>query len=344
MRVLVTGAAGFVGAEVVRRILTTTDWDVVALDSFRHRGVTDRLTRAVDGVCPAEYLDGGPGSPYGRFRMLRHDLAAPISAQLAWQIGYNVDCVLALAAGSHVDASISDPRSFVENNVAVQLSTLEYARQYEARHVVLVSTDEVYGSAQPGQVGEPWGPIIPSSPYSASKAAQEAVSIAWWRSYGVPLTIVNMENVYGPMQGAEKFVPKVLAAVLAGRVMPIHGNEVEGAGTRCWVHVSDVASALMHIMGGLPPARFRDGATRPNRWHIATVGQVPNLETAQRVATLVGDVLEWEWSDARPGRDVHYVLDGAGLAAAGWSPAVPFDDGLERTVKWYLQNSEWLLP
>lgn len=336
MRCVISGAAGFIGSELTRRILAATDWDVIAVDGFRHRGVTDRLTATVDGVRAADYLGN-------RLTVVTHDLAVPISAQLADHIG-DVDCVLALASGSHVGASLADPRSFAENNVAVMLTTLEYARQARPGHVIVVSTDEVYGPSDPGATSGEWDAIVPSTPYSASKAAQESLAVAWWRSFGVPVTIVNMHNVYGPLQGAEKLIPLVISAVADGRMVGIHGTEADGGGSRCWLNVADVAAALIHVASELPPERFGDGAARPARWHIASQERMSNVDVSRRIAALMGKELRWEWSDARPGHDGHYGLDGSRLAAAGWKPEIPFAEGLDQTVRWYLENPGWLLP
>jgi dTDP-glucose 4,6-dehydratase len=331
-RVVVTGGSGFVGAALIRHILRSTDWDVVTVVSFRHGGWSDRLATEVCGVTIAD-------SP--RVEVITHDLSAPVSALMADRIG-EVDTVFALAAGSHVDASIASPAGFVANNVNVMLSTLEWARHARPRHVVVVSTDEVYGSAlKAGDLRPEWAPIVPSSPYSASKAAQEAVSVAWWRAYGVPVSIVNMTNVYGPAQSADKFVPLVTAIVRAGGVLPVHGSSGRRS-SRWWVHVDDVAEALLHV-GRMEPVSFAAGADRPSRWNVAGATCADNLELAQRIAGLMGRDLEWGWSDARPGADAHYGLDGSALAAAGWSPGVPFDEGLKSTVEWYLRNPRWLL-
>lgn len=334
-RVLLTGVAGFIGSELARHILRETDWEIVALDSLRHRGTTDRLTTEVGG----QSILGS----HGRARLVRHDLAAPISSQMAARIG-PVDAVLALASKSHVDTSIAEPREFAENNIAVALTTLEYVREFSpAAHLVWVSTDEVYGPvAAFGETHQEWSPFVPSNPYSASKAAQEALAVSYWRTYDLPVSVVNMHNVYGPCQHAEKFIPKVVSAVRDGRTVQIHGT-AESNGSRCWLYVADAVAAIAMVASELAPARFSDGADRPSRWNIASAEQVTNLDLASLIALSMGRPLSWEWSNARPGRDQHYGLDGSKLADAGWKPAVRLEQGLEQTVRWYTEHPEWLL-
>jgi dTDP-glucose 4,6-dehydratase len=314
-------------------LLRPGNWEVSAIDSFRHRGRTDRIVMQASDIQPP-----GQGT---RLTVHTHDLAAPIGPQMAEQIG-RVDILLALASGSHVGASLADPRAFAENNVAVALTTLEYAREYKPGHVVWVSTDEVYGAAEPGRAHREWDAIIPSSPYSASKAAQEAFAVAWWRSHGVPVTIVSMQNVYGPLQGAEKFIPLVIAAVRDGRTLKLHGSEASPS-ARSWLHVSDVASALYYIAANLPAEPFSGGPARPARWNIAGADSRTNLDVAERIAARMSMPLKWEWSDERAGLDSRYDLDGSKLAEAGWKPVMPFWYGLEDTVLWYLSHPEWLV-
>ena len=171
-RLLLTGAGGFIGSHVLRHLLHETDWQITATDSFRHKGKTDRILAAADGI---------PGWRE-RLDVVVHDLAAPLSAQAAGRIG-DVDYVIAMASASHVDRSITDPAGFFRNNAEVAISTLEFCREAKPRAVVWISTDEVYGPVGPYDAGHPeWAPILPSNPYSASKAAQEALAISYWRT------------------------------------------------------------------------------------------------------------------------------------------------------------------
>ena len=331
-RLLLTGAGGFLGHHCLEHVLATTDWDVEATDSFRHKGRADRIAQVIAG-----HEDWRQ-----RLRVTTHDLAAPFTTGQAEGFGH-VDYLIAMASESHVDRSLADPVPFVTNNVAVILHTLELARQLRPRHVIVVSTDEVYGPVEPGRAHAEWSPAIPSNPYAGSKAAQESLAVAWWRSYGVPVTIVNCMNLLGERQSPEKFLPKVIRHVLRGEVVPVHGTP-GNIGTRHYLHARNLADALVHILRELPPVMF-PAADRPARWNIAGPEPVSNLELALQVASIIGKPLRYDLVDfhsARPGHDPHYGLDPSKLAAAGWKPPVSFGESLERTVEWTLRNPEWL--
>lgn len=332
-RVLLTGAGGFVGHHFLEHILSSTDWDVVCTDSFRHKGRCDRIS---------EVLSRRPEWRQ-RVSVVTHDLCAPFTAGQAAGFGH-VDYLIAMASESHVDRSLSDPVPFVLNNVQVALSTLELARQIKPRVLLLVSTDEVYGPVQRDSAGHPeWAPVIPSNPYAASKAAQEAVAVSYWRAYGVPVVIVNIMNMIGERQDPEKFTPKAIRCVARGEILPVHGRPGD-IGTRHYLHARNTADAALFILRELPPAAFPD-ADRPDRYNIAGPEPVSNLEVAEQIAAVAGKPLRYELVDfhtARPGHDPHYGLDPGKLAAAGWKPPVDFADSLERTVRWSLAHPEWL--
>lgn len=328
MRFLVTGAAGFIGHHTVEHLLANTDDEIVGIVSFRHRGCSMRLRHL--------------GSP--RFRVVHHDLVGPISERLAEDIG-PVDIILNIASESHVDRSITDPVPFVRNNVDLVLNMLEYARLVKPRVFIQVSTDEVYGPALRGDRHEEWAAIKPSNPYSASKAAQEAIAISYWRTYGVPLIITNTMNNFGERQDVEKFIPKVIAKILRGEKVEIHGrNDVPGS--RFYLHARNHADALLFLARAFqygPPAFPLYEV--PGRYNVVGEREVNNLEMATRIASLLGKSLDYEIVDfhgSRPGHDLRYALDGDKIVVYGWRAPVPFGESLERTVRWTQEHPEWL--
>lgn len=326
--VLVTGIAGFIGSHTVEHLQEATDWRIVGLASFRHSGDPLRL----------DSFD------FGRTEIHRCDLTAPISPRLADRIG-PVDYIINMAAESHVDRSIIDPRPFIENNVSLAITMLDYARVVRPKAFIQISTDEVYGSAPPGTFHKEWSTLLPSNPYSASKAAQEAIAISYWRTFGVPVIITNTMNNFGERQDTEKFVPKVIKNVYNQESVTIHGREGY-IGSRFYLHARNHADALLFILQNVIPEPYsEDGADRPSRFNIVGEREINNLDLAHMIADVMKKPLIYGLEDfhaQRPGHDRRYALDGKKIADLGWSPPLPLEESLERTINWTLKNTEWL--
>ena len=336
MRLWLSGAGGFIGHHLLEHALTETGWRIDCTDSFRHKGVTDRITQVLDPH--PEWRE--------RVHVTTHDLAAPFTPRTGGKFA-GCDYMIAMASDSHVDRSIDNPVPFISNNVQVILNTLELARQVKPQAVIVVSTDEVYGPLD-GEAGHAeWSPILPSNPYAASKAAQEAIAISYWRTYGVPVIIVNCMNLIGERQDPEKYLPTLIRKISKGKTVTVHGSP-DNIGTRHYLHARNLADAILYILQHLAPAMFPvhgGTASRPDRYNIVGPDRVSNLELAQQVAHITGRPLEYVLEDfhtTRPGHDPHYGLDPAKLTAAGWKPPVPFTESLERTVKWTLRHPEWI--
>ena len=270
--------------------------------------------------------------------LLWHDLRAPIHGWLDDRIGA-VDAVLHLAAESHVDRSIAGPAPFIRNNVDVTVNMLEWARYRPGlTHFIQVSTDEVYGPAELHAHAE-WDTIRPSNPYAASKACQEAVAFSYWRTYGLPVVIINIMNMFGERQDREKFVPKAIAAVLAGDEVPLHGRPYAAGwepSSRCWLHARNFADALRWILTETTPAGFPQ-TDRPDRWHVAG-DEVNVLEVAQPSPKPPGSRCGTSGStttSAARGMTTGTPSTPRKIAAAGWKPPVPLAESLERTVHWF---------
>lgn len=331
---LITGAGGFVGHHVFESLLVNTDHKLVLLDSFRHRGLTDRVR---------EVLDDRPLSDRGRVNVLSHDISAPISSVLARAIG-PVDTIYNLASESHVDRSIESPRPFIENNVGLMLTMLDYARVSPPRVFIQISTDEVYGPAPTGTAHVEWDTSVPSNPYSASKAAQESIAIAYWRTYGVPVVLTNTMNIFGERQDCEKYLPMLIRDIRDGKCVRVHADPETGIiGSRFYLHARNQASALQFVADRVP-ANYGD-YDRPDRYNIVGNREVSNLELAQLVAEILGKPLNYELVDfhsSRPGHDLRYALDGRRLDRLGWFAPVDFQTSLERTVRWSIDHPYWL--
>lgn len=332
--VLITGAGGFAGHHFLEHVLVNTDWTVIATDSFRHKGKTGRIAGVI-----ADHPDWRE-----RTEVIVHDLAAPFSRQTLARPGHPVDFVVAYASDSHVDRSIADPVPFTLNNVNVAVNTLELCRQLKPRALVWISTDEVYGPQPDGEPPFPeWSPILPSNPYAASKAAQEALCTAYWRTYGVPVILLNCMNMFGERQDPEKFIPKVIRTVLNGGTVTVHGRPGD-IGTRHWLHSRNLADGILFLLRNTSPGRF-PGNRRPSRFNVASADRTDNLSLATMVAEAAGRSLNYECEDfhsTRPGHDPHYGLDPRKLMNLGWKPPVPFRESLEKTVRWTLAHPAWL--
>jgi dTDP-glucose 4,6-dehydratase len=328
---LLTGIAGFAGSHALEHVLQNTDWNIVGLTTFRHRG--DPLRLDIDSYDP------------NRIRIHFCDLNSDISHRLVERIG-PVDYIWNLASESHVDRSITDPRPFIENNVRLAITMLEYARLARPEVFIQVSTDEVYGPAPEGVDFPEWSPIVPSNPYSASKAAQEAIAISYWRTYSVPLIITNTMNLIGERQDTEKFIPSTIAKVHADKIVTVHGNEQE-IGSRFYIHARNHADALLFLTNAVKPALFdRDTVDKPDRFNVRGEREVNNLEMAEMIADILGKKLKYQFLDfhrERPGHDPRYALDDKKLRDLGWTPPLPLFESLERTVSWTLRNPEWLM-
>lgn len=332
--VLLTGIGGSIGCHVMAHIFEYTDWNVTGIDSFRHKGLTDRIN---------EFLTIKPEWS-SRLRIFTHDLTAPISDVLANRIG-RISYILNLAALSDVEDSIHNPEPFIIGNVQIATTMLEYARKVRIKAFVQMSTDEVYGPSGEDQQHVEWSPILPSNPYAASKAAQEAIAIAYWRSYGVPLVIINTMNNFGEMQQPKKFPAMVQRKVTNGESVTIHGNE-NSIGSRYYIHSQVFASALVYILKNKLPYLHQDGEIdRPDRYNIVGSRRINNLELAMLIADLLEKELKYEMVDfhaARPGHDRHYGLDGTKLEQLGWRPKVTFENTLRDVLVWSQEHSEWL--
>lgn len=336
-RVLLTGISGFVGSHVMDHLLVNTDWQIIGVASWKHKGVPERILES------SHYQKNKD-----RVEVITHDLVAPFTEITKQRIG-KVDYIINLASDSHVDRSITDPVPFVKNNVDLVLNVLEFAREVKPEVFIQFSTDEVLGAAPIGVDFPEWSTIIPSNPYSASKAAQEAIAISYWRTYGLPVVITNGMNIAGEYQDREKFVPLCIRKILLGEEITIHSYpDKKTAGSRFYIHGRNVADAILFILRNLQPKLYKEGEVdRPDRYNIVGEREIDNLSLAQKIAEIIGKPLVYKMADfhsQRPGHDCRYALSGHKLNVLGWKPPKKIDEWLKDTIKWYLEdkNIKWL--
>ena len=328
MRLLVTGGAGFIGSAVVRRAIAEGH-EVVNLDALTYAACLDNVASVAD-------------APGYRFEHADIRDAAALTRIFAT---HRPDAVLHLAAESHVDRSIDGPGVFIETNVTGTYTLLEAARVWweaggrpERFRFHHVSTDEVYGSLGPTGKFTEDTPYVPNSPYSASKAASDHLVRAWGETYGLPVLLTNCSNNYGPFHFPEKLIPVVILNAQAGRPIPVYGD---GSNVRDWLYVEDHAEALLTVL-----ARGQVGRS----YNIGGDAEVRNIDLVRRICAILDhripanaphDRLISFVAD-RPGHDARYAIDARRVREElGWRPSVTLDEGLARTVDWYLQNEGW---
>ncbi len=333
-RILVTGGAGFIGSALCRYLVAECGITVLNLDKLTYAGNLASL-RSIEH------------SPLYRFSLTDICDTAAVAALMA---DFRPDGVMHLAAESHVDRSISGAKAFIDTNITGTFSMLEAARGYwdslagarrAAFRFLHVSTDEVYGSLGDTGFFHETTPYAPSSPYSASKAAADHLAQAWHKTYGLPVLISNCSNNYGPFHFPEKLIPLTILNALHARPLPVYGA---GLNIRDWLYVEDHAIALLLVLrAGRPGEKYNIGGGNERR-NIDVVTRICDLldRCAPRGAAhrdLISFVTD------RPGHDARYAIDAGKLESElGWRARETFDSGLEKTIRWYLDNEWWWRP
>jgi dTDP-glucose 4,6-dehydratase len=313
-KVLLAGAAGFIGSNFARKALEEKDWQIVVFDNFSYASNTASLMDLKD---PRLTITKGDIAN-------RQDLADAL---------HGIDLVVNFAAESHNDNSLKNPRPFLDSNIIGTFNLLEEARA-RGFHYHHISTDEVFGDLELDEEKKftEFSPVNPSSPYSATKASSDLLVRAWIRSFGVNATVSNCSNNYGPRQHVEKFIPRQITNVLSGGVIKLYGA---GTNVRDWIHVDDHNDAILTIID-----RGKIGET----YLIGADGERSNLEIAKMINQIMGRRPEdVEFVADRQGHDVRYAIDSSKLRnELGWAPKhVSIEKGLAATIDWYSNNRDW---
>ena len=332
MKILITGGAGFIGSAVVR-LAIARGYTVINLDALTYASCLDNLSIVAD---------------HPNYVFYKADIRDRRRLDKVFA-DHRPDAVMHLAAESHVDRSIDEPADFIGTNIIGTFNMLEAARSYwvaQGRPASFrfhhVSTDEVFGSLGPTGMFTEETPYDPRSPYSASKASSDHLVRAWHETYGLPVVLSNCSNNYGPYHFPEKLIPVVILNALAGRPLPIYGD---GGNIRDWLFVDDHADALLLILA--------EGAVGRS-YNIGGENERTNLELVKTLCGLLDrlrPLVAGSYTDLitfvrdRPGHDARYAIDPSRIRdELGWRPSVTIEEGLEKTVRWYLDNEKWWLP
>jgi dTDP-glucose 4,6-dehydratase len=334
MRVLVTGGAGFIGSAVCRHFILNLGHEVVVLDKLTYAGNLNSLALVASDA---------------RYAFEQLDICDAFGLKTIFS-KYRPDAVVHLAAESHVDRSISGSTVFVQTNVVGTFALLEACRAYldentqlskDAFRFIHVSTDEVYGSLGETGMFTETTPYDPSSPYSATKAASDHIARAWHRTYGLPVIVSNCSNNYGPYQFPEKLIPLTVLNALDSKPLPVYGS---GSNVRDWLYVDDHARALgLILQKGWPGETYNVGG-RNERRNIDVVKQICECLDELRASSGRHDRFISYVTD-RPGHDQRYAIDASKLEDdLGWRATETFETGIKKTVRWYIERSDWWNP
>lgn len=335
MKIIVTGGAGFIGSALVRFLLEQTEHQVLNFDKLTYAGNLDSLT----AVCDSD-----------RYQFVCADIADAKSVSELFS-NFQPGAIMHLAAESHVDRSIDGPMEFVQTNIVGTAVLLEAARIYwaglsPARQAAFrfhhISTDEVYGSLGVDGLFTEETAYDPSSPYSASKASSDHLVRAWHRTFGLPVVMTNCSNNYGPYQFPEKLIPLVILNALEGKYLPVYGD---GQQVRDWLYVEDHVRALYRVLNqGVVGEVYNVGGhnEQTNLSVVESICEILDRLLPERSAELSGFKSLIQFVTDRPGHDLRYAIDARKISEdLGWEPEETFETGLEKTVRWYLDNHSW---
>ena len=328
MKLLVTGGAGFIGSAVVRQAVAS-GLDVVNLDKLTYAACLDNVASVAD-------------SPLYTFEQADICDRAALDRILA---AHQPDAIMHLAAESHVDRSIDGPSAFIETNITGTYTLLEAARSYwstqgkpDSFRFHHISTDEVFGSLGPSGMFTEDTPYDPRSPYSASKASSDHLVRAWHETYGLPVVLTNCSNNYGPYHFPEKLIPVVILKALAGQQIPIYGT---GDNVRDWLYVEDHADALLTVLRAGEVGRSYNIGGENERSNLELVRTICSILDEKRPGPAPYESLITFVTD-RPGHDARYAIDPTRIRTElNWRPSVTVEEGLDKTVQWYLDNEAW---
>jgi len=340
-KVLITGGAGFIAHHLIYHILKKTNWEIISLDRLDYSGNLNRLDNILSNFTDKDKA---------RIKVVFHDLKSELNPWIKKDIG-EVNVILHLAAGSHVDRSIEFPLEFVMDNVVGTANILEYAKYIHNKNsqfekFVYFSTDEVFGPAPDGVNYKENDRYNSTNPYSATKAAGEELAVAYENTYNLPVIITHTMNVFGERQHPEKFIPMCIKKIRDGETVTIHSDKSKKIpGSRHYIHAEDVSEAILFLLNkNIRPESNWGGAKCP-KFNIVGAEELTNLELAEIIAKSQNKKLNYEMVDfhsSRPGHDLRYALSGEKMKSLGWNPKIKVQSRIKQVVDWSLANPSWI--
>ena len=325
MNVLITGGLGFIGFHLVECLYKTTSYNIY---------IIDKLTNASKGFDKLRELNLLHND---RVHVFTFDMCNEFTSGLIYELG-DINYIIHMAAETHVDNSISNPIETINNNISSTVNLLEYSRKLKNLiKFFCFSTDEVFGPAPQGTAYKEWDRHRPTNPYSASKSACESISLAYHNTFKIPIIIINSMNVFGERQYIEKFIPKIIKYILEEKELEIHADATcTSPGSRFYIHARNVCNALLFLI---------DNGIVGEKYNIVGEKEVDNLELALFISLVMDKELKYKlvnFHENRPGHDLRYCLDGTRMKELGWEIPVSFEQSLTKTVKWTMENLNWL--
>ena len=318
MRVIITGGAGFMGSNFTRYILQKyTDTMILVYDKLTYSGRLENLRDILSDT---------------RLKFVQGDI---VDEKHLVQVvkEFEPDVIVNFAAETHVDRSINEPAPFIKTNIEGIFKLLEVVRRLDIQLLVHISTDEVYGDRWGLPPADEGTCLRPSSPYSASKASGDLLALAYWRTYRVPIVLVRPSNNYGPYQYPEKFIPKTIIRALFNKPIPVYGD---GSQVRDWLYVEDFSEALTLVI---------EKGSLGEIYNIGGGNEKKNIEVVADILRIMGRPESLvKFVDDRPGHDKRYSMKTEKISLLGWRPKTPWEEGLRKTIEWYLKNEWWWRP
>jgi len=315
MRVLVTGGAGFIGSNFIRYLIDhRPGWQIANFDKLTYAGNLGSLADVEE---------------YDNYSFVKGDISNLDDVRAVFENGF--DYAVNFAAESHVDRSLYEPDLFLKTNVMGTQNLLDLARESGVRRFLHISTDEVYGSIEPGKYADETYTMAPNSPYAASKASADLICRSYFKSFDMPIIVTRSCNNYGPYQFPEKVIPFFITRALDNDALPLYGD---GSNIRNWIYVEDNCEAILAVLEKGEPGQI---------YNIGGYSELTNLELTRTILMLLDkpeDLIKFV--DDRPAHDFRYALDSRKIKnELGWSPSTKFDAGIQKTITWYKENQRW---